>query len=235
MQRPRATSKREREVSGAALGANASEEELLMSTTRGIGAFALALATLLSVRALPEPSLRPDSASHCRVSRRRWRAPSRKAASSSSPRRRRPPASAPSSMREAARHATPSPSPPALARVPRSSPSGSARRSRASPSNPLLNLGGPSLQRRSVAKGLEACRLAGEVVPREANAVGRRQPSPLFGLGLVQAIPSRPSQRGRTRTTVTGTASRVGRTSATASSGASAGRPRSPRWPTSWG
>jgi CxxC motif-containing protein (DUF1111 family) len=57
------------------------------------------------------------------------------------------------------------------------------------PFNPLLNLGGPSLQRRSVAQDLADCQLAGEMVPHEANAVGRRQPTPLFGLGLIQAIP----------------------------------------------
>jgi CxxC motif-containing protein (DUF1111 family) len=57
------------------------------------------------------------------------------------------------------------------------------------PFNALLTLGGPTIQRRSVAEDLPDCRLAGEVVPREANAVGPRQPSPLFGLGLIQAIP----------------------------------------------
>ena len=57
------------------------------------------------------------------------------------------------------------------------------------PFNPLFNVGGPSLQRQSVAEDLEGCPLAGEVVPREANAVGIRQPPALFGLGLIQAIP----------------------------------------------
>ena len=57
------------------------------------------------------------------------------------------------------------------------------------PFDPLITLGGPSLQRRSVAEDLESCRIAGEVVPREANAVGLRQPPALFGLGLIQAIP----------------------------------------------
>jgi CxxC motif-containing protein (DUF1111 family) len=57
------------------------------------------------------------------------------------------------------------------------------------PFNALLNLGGPTIQRRSVAEDLPDCRLAGEVVPREATTVGPRQPSPLFGLGLIQAIP----------------------------------------------
>ena len=57
------------------------------------------------------------------------------------------------------------------------------------PFNGLLNMGGPTIQRRSIAEELPDCRLAGEVVPREATAVGARQPSPLFGLGLIQAIP----------------------------------------------
>jgi CxxC motif-containing protein (DUF1111 family) len=57
------------------------------------------------------------------------------------------------------------------------------------PFNSLLNLGGPTIQSRSVAEDLPDCKLSGEVVPREATTVGRRQPSPLFGLGLIQAIP----------------------------------------------
>jgi len=57
------------------------------------------------------------------------------------------------------------------------------------PFNSLLNLGGPSLQRQSVAEDLEGCHLPGETVPREANAIGVRQPPALFGLGLIQAIP----------------------------------------------
>ena len=58
-----------------------------------------------------------------------------------------------------------------------------------SPFDALLKLGGPTIQRRSVAEDMPECRLAGEAVPPEANAVGPRQPSPLFGLGLIQAIP----------------------------------------------
>jgi CxxC motif-containing protein (DUF1111 family) len=63
------------------------------------------------------------------------------------------------------------------------------RRTPGQPFDPLLNLGGPTQERRSVAPELEGCHLAGEVVPREANALGVRQPPPLFGLGLIQAIP----------------------------------------------
>ncbi len=57
------------------------------------------------------------------------------------------------------------------------------------PFNALLNLGGPTIQSRSVAEDLPDCKLSGEVVPREATTIGPRQPSPLFGLGLIQAIP----------------------------------------------
>jgi CxxC motif-containing protein (DUF1111 family) len=55
--------------------------------------------------------------------------------------------------------------------------------------NAMLNLGGPTIQRRSIADEAPACRLAGETVPQEATATGLRQPAPLFGLGLIQAIP----------------------------------------------
>ena len=59
------------------------------------------------------------------------------------------------------------------------------------PFDPLLNLGGPNLQKFSVADELPqgSCNLAAEVVPPEANVTGMRQPPPLFGLGLIQAIP----------------------------------------------
>jgi CxxC motif-containing protein (DUF1111 family) len=55
--------------------------------------------------------------------------------------------------------------------------------------DPLAHLGGPDLQRQSVANDLPGCRLAPEVVPAIANAVSQRQPPPLFGLGLIEAIP----------------------------------------------
>lgn len=57
------------------------------------------------------------------------------------------------------------------------------------PFDPLLSLGGPNLQRFSVATELPACQLAGEAVPPEANVTGQRQPPPLFGLGLIETIP----------------------------------------------
>ncbi len=63
------------------------------------------------------------------------------------------------------------------------------RQSLGAPFDPLLILGGPNLQRLSVAAELPGCQTAGEVVPAQANAVGLRQPPPLFGLGLIEAIP----------------------------------------------
>jgi len=49
--------------------------------------------------------------------------------------------------------------------------------------DPLANLGGSLLQRRAInPKTLE-------FVPPEANTVARRQTTPLFGLGLIEAIP----------------------------------------------
>jgi CxxC motif-containing protein (DUF1111 family) len=55
--------------------------------------------------------------------------------------------------------------------------------------DPLAHAGGPDLQRRSVASDLPGCHLAPEIVPAVANATSRRQPPPLFGLGLMEAIP----------------------------------------------
>ncbi len=64
-----------------------------------------------------------------------------------------------------------------------------ARQVEGQPFDPLLNLGGPNLQKFSVADELPGCLLAGEVMPPEANLTGMRQPPQLFGLGLIQAIP----------------------------------------------
>ncbi|MDZ4286555.1 MAG: di-heme oxidoredictase family protein, partial [Prosthecobacter sp.] len=49
--------------------------------------------------------------------------------------------------------------------------------------DPLESLGGSLLQARAINPA------AREVVPREANVVARRQTTPLFGLGLIEAIP----------------------------------------------
>ncbi len=64
-----------------------------------------------------------------------------------------------------------------------------ARRAEGEPFDPLLHLGGPNLQKFSVANEVPGCSLAPEVVPGEANLIGLRQPPQLFGLGLIQAIP----------------------------------------------
>ncbi len=49
--------------------------------------------------------------------------------------------------------------------------------------DPLAELGGSLLQFRAIAPG------AREFVPPQANVVARRQTTPLFGLGLIEAIP----------------------------------------------
>jgi CxxC motif-containing protein (DUF1111 family) len=55
--------------------------------------------------------------------------------------------------------------------------------------NPLTNEGGPFLQPLSVAKFIPGCTLQGEVVPPDATIVTRHIPPPLFGAGLIDAIP----------------------------------------------
>ena len=61
------------------------------------------------------------------------------------------------------------------------------------PFNALLNLGGPTIQSRSVAEDLPDCKLSGEVVPREATTVGPRNP-PLFpGSASSKRSPKPPS------------------------------------------
>ena len=54
----------------------------------------------------------------------------------------------------------------------------------------MIEFGGPVLARHSVSKLLPGCDLDGEKNPRAATAHSERQPSALFGLGLVAAIPS---------------------------------------------
>jgi CxxC motif-containing protein (DUF1111 family) len=51
----------------------------------------------------------------------------------------------------------------------------------------LANLGGPLLQQRAI--NLPGCNLKGEVVPPEAAFVSLRLSTPLFGAGLIEAIP----------------------------------------------
>ncbi len=49
--------------------------------------------------------------------------------------------------------------------------------------DPLESLGGSLLQKNAIAPEVR------EIVPREANVIARRQTTPLFGLGLIEAIP----------------------------------------------
>jgi CxxC motif-containing protein (DUF1111 family) len=53
--------------------------------------------------------------------------------------------------------------------------------------DPLVELGGPVLQARGITTG--ECSVPGEIVPPEATIVTRRDTPPLFGLGLIEAIP----------------------------------------------
>jgi CxxC motif-containing protein (DUF1111 family) len=55
--------------------------------------------------------------------------------------------------------------------------------------NDLANLGGPVLQARSLKELDLSCPVTGEVVPPQANYVSRRITTPLFGAGLIEAIP----------------------------------------------
>lgn len=56
--------------------------------------------------------------------------------------------------------------------------------------DPLTELGGSVLQRRSVKEEKGNLAVLGEVVPKEATIVSKRQTPPLFGAGLIDAIPS---------------------------------------------
>jgi CxxC motif-containing protein (DUF1111 family) len=53
----------------------------------------------------------------------------------------------------------------------------------------LPEFGGPVLQNRSLREFDTSCPIPGEVVPREASFVSLRITTPLFGAGLVEAIP----------------------------------------------
>lgn len=54
--------------------------------------------------------------------------------------------------------------------------------------DPLLRFGGPTIQTRGIV-GLEGFQFRGEVVPPQATIVAQRRANPLFGLGLVDAVP----------------------------------------------
>ena len=54
--------------------------------------------------------------------------------------------------------------------------------------DPMLSHGGPLIQSDGIgAEG--TCTFTGEIVPAEATLVARRRTTPLFGLGLVDAVP----------------------------------------------
>jgi CxxC motif-containing protein (DUF1111 family) len=55
--------------------------------------------------------------------------------------------------------------------------------------NPLTNQGGIVLQPLSVSKFIPNCPVAGEGIPPGANLVTQNLPPPLFGAGLIDAIP----------------------------------------------
>ena len=54
--------------------------------------------------------------------------------------------------------------------------------------DPLLEFGGPTLQTKGIL-GLNGFQFPGEVVPPQATIVARRRSNPLFGFGLVDAVP----------------------------------------------
>ena len=54
--------------------------------------------------------------------------------------------------------------------------------------DPLAQLGGPLIQVHGIGQAGN-CDFVGETVPAEANAVSGRRTTPLFGLGLVDAVP----------------------------------------------
>ena len=54
--------------------------------------------------------------------------------------------------------------------------------------DPLTELGGSLIQSQGIGR-VGRANFVGEVVPRHANVVARRRTTPLFGLGLVEAIP----------------------------------------------
>ena len=55
--------------------------------------------------------------------------------------------------------------------------------------NPLTNEGGIVLQPLSGSKFIPGCTVAGEVIPSDANLITQNLPPPLFGAGLIDAIP----------------------------------------------
>lgn len=56
--------------------------------------------------------------------------------------------------------------------------------------DPLLSLGGPTVQVEGIGE-VPGVTFVGEVVPPRANVVAKRRSNPIFGLGLVDAVPDR--------------------------------------------
>lgn len=54
--------------------------------------------------------------------------------------------------------------------------------------DPLVRFGGPTIQTQGII-GLQGFQFAGEFIPPEATIVARRRAPPIFGLGLVDAVP----------------------------------------------
>jgi len=69
--------------------------------------------------------------------------------------------------------------------------------------DPLTELGGSLLQRRSISPAVR------EIVPPEANVVAQRQTTPLWGLGLIEAIPDAAIRALAARPVVDGVQGRV--------------------------
>jgi CxxC motif-containing protein (DUF1111 family) len=55
--------------------------------------------------------------------------------------------------------------------------------------DPMAALGGSLIQNQGIGNGAWGYNFVGEVVPPQANVVARRRTTPLFGLGLVEAVP----------------------------------------------
>jgi CxxC motif-containing protein (DUF1111 family) len=55
--------------------------------------------------------------------------------------------------------------------------------------DPLTELGGSLLQNQGIGNGVWGFNFVGEVVPPQANVVAKRRTTPLFGAGLVEAVP----------------------------------------------
>lgn len=60
--------------------------------------------------------------------------------------------------------------------------------------DPMVEFGGPLIQNRGIGK-FNGVNFIGEVVPKEATIVALRRTTPLFGLGLVDAVPDQVFQQ----------------------------------------